>query len=159
MPEKDPVTKPESDEPTVGINSLAEALKVAMGGAIAEAKPPVRDPGSHVMASVYAPAGVEKVPFTRRYFWKNAEIDWNMVTPEEAELLEALQPCKCHPRTTSNPQGGPERTIYEWTVRHRTDGNTAELFIDFPAGDADMRASLPSMKAMLKEMVFGVPAD
>lgn len=146
-------------ETTAGINTLAEALKAAMQGGIAAASP--KKHSDRPQHSIYHPEGVEKVPFTRRYFWKNAEIDWNLVTPEEAELLEALQPSKdgYHRQEAPNPTGGPARTVAQWTVKHRTDGNTAELFIDFPTGDADQRASLPSMKRMLREMVLGEPAD
>ena len=138
---------------------LLTNLTDAIAGAIAAGKPKAKDDGLAVMPSVYNPAGVKKAVQTRRYFWKGAEIDWRMLLPEEAELLEQLQPGSYHVVTLPNPQGGPERRVPQWTVKHRTDGNSAELFIDFPCGNADQRASLPSMKAMLREMVTGVPAD
>lgn len=155
MPEKQERIEAESE----GINKLADALRQAMQGGIAAAKEPPKSNPNYVEQSVYAPLGVPKVAQTRRYFWKNAEVDWRLITPDEAALFEQLQPGQYHVVSVVNTQGGPMRERAQWVVRHRTDGNTTELFIDFPAADSDQRASLPSMKAMLKEMVTGERAD
>jgi len=155
MAEKDAVVT--TPDETGSINKLADALKAAIQGGVAAAGPSKHS--DRPQSSIYHPEGVEKVPFTRRYFWKNAEVDHTMITPEEAELLEALQPGNYHIVGVPNSQGGPMREVAQWKVFHRTDGNTAELFIDFPTGDTDQRASLPSMRRMLREMVLGETAD
>lgn len=157
MPEKDRESERPAAEPA-GLGQLADVIERALNRATDAAKPKYRDNPNYVADTVFNPAGVQKALQTRRYFWNGAEIDWNQITPPEAELLEALKVGQYHQVARPNPTGGPERRVAQWIVRHRASGDENELFIEFPASDADQRASLPSMKAMLMEMVLGQPA-
>ena len=137
------------EEGSLPFEQLAEALKQAMTGAIATANPKRENP-NYIEDSLYRPRGVVKPEFTRRYFWAGVEVEHHMVIPEEAELLEALKPGGYHQN---------QRGVSQWTVTEVGDGASAVVKIDFPCRTADERASLPSMKRMLREMVYGEVAD
>ena len=141
--------KIETKDQALPFDQLADALQKAMTGAIATANPRREDPNV-IEHSVYRPFGVKKAEFTRRYFWGGVEVEHHMITPEEAELLEGLKAGGYHQN---------ERGVSQWNVTEQGDGKSTVVKITFPCNTSDERASLPSMKRMLREMVHGTVED
>jgi len=132
-------------EPTVTITP--EQLAALLAQAMRASKDPPRENAQYVEDNVYHPKGVEKKPFTRRYLQNGIPIHWKMCTPQEVELLEKLQPGDYHLLN-----GVPQ-----WHVVAEDDGRLINLkFLD---KDLEHRMSNPSLRAMLREIVDGTPAE
>jgi hypothetical protein len=73
-------------------------------------------------------------------FWAGVLLHKLNLTHEEIALLNRLKPGEYHGK--------------QWKVIDKSDGSTTpRLLIQFPCADFSMRASLPSMLDMLREMV------
>lgn len=126
-------------------NALADALR----GIVQQINPRLRENPNYTEDSVLNPRGVVKTPWTRRYFFAGVEQEQRQCTPEEADLFEQLKDGKYHV-----VDGVPR-----WLVTEKVNGSSREVWVEVPCRDADQRASLPSLRRILREMVLGEPAD
>jgi len=140
----EPTPKASDGSKDIG-NVLAEALQQVL----AQNNPSLRENRNYTPDSVFHPRGTVKTPWTRRYFFAGVEQEWAQCTPEEADLFERLKPGKHH----------IVGDVPRWSVEEKTHGSTRDVWVDVPCRDVDQQMSLPSLRRILREIVYGEPAD
>ena len=111
---------------------------------LAERSAPKENP-NYVMVSPFAPAGVEKQTLSRPTFFCGARQREDELTPDEVALFNAI--------TSDREVHG--KMYGSWTAEVRRNGTQEELHVNVPAGSVDARMSLPSLLAVLGELVTG----
>ncbi len=119
-----------------------EAVKV-----LADRSAPKENPNWTLVSPFTYPAGSNKVKATLRRptFFCGARQREDELTPEEVDLFNAITETR---RVTGKSYG-------DWIAEIRRNGTAEELYVDVPAGSVDARMDLPSLKAILGEILTG----
>jgi hypothetical protein len=124
----------------------ADVIREAMKQGAHELRPN-RDNPNYQEDSIYRPKGVEKPPLRRRTFFKGVEQDHHMLTPEEVQLFNQLEAGDYRITIRGVPK------LY--SVVEKSDGNSAELHIDFPLTHEE-RVQGPGLVRLLRAILSGV---
>lgn len=114
---------------------------------LAERSAPINNPNYNEVSPFTYPEGEKgraKPKLSRDTFFCGARQRDEELTPQEIDLFNAFTSSRSLPK----PYGS-------WTARLTRNGTAEELHVDVPAGSVDARMSLPSLAAILGELLTG----